>query len=146
MYFLLNENRELKENNYKLLEKKEELEKKAKILNLKLDEDESFKIRESIYNKELQINELKEKIRQMETESSLTNGKIGILEGVLQNELKIEDIFKTMSEKEILKYFNDMVIKNIDKSEEIRIQNKMLLENLINLGKEYQKIKYSKEH
>jgi hypothetical protein len=55
MYFLLNENRELKENNSKLLEKKEEIEKKAKLLNLKLDDDESFNIRESIFNKEVQI-------------------------------------------------------------------------------------------
>ena len=33
--------------------------------------------------------------------------------------------------KDILKYFNDMVIKNIDKREEIKKQNKQLLENLV---------------
>ncbi len=146
IYFLLNENRELKENNLKLLEKKEELERKAKLLNLKLDDDESFNIRESIYNKEIQIGELKEKLRLLEIESQMGVGKIGILEGVLRNELKIEDIFKTMPEKEILKYFNDMIIKNIDKREEFKNQNKVLLENLIILGKEYNRKKYFKEN
>ena len=71
-------------------------------------------------------------------------GKIEILEGVLKNELKIEDIFKTMPEKDIIKYFNDMAIKNTDKREEMKRHNKQLLENLIILGKEYINKKASK--
>jgi len=67
------------------------------------------------------------------------NGKIKVLDDVLQRKIKIEDVFQM--ENEIFKYFNDMIIKNIDKREEIKRNNEKLLEILILLGKEYKNIK-----
>jgi hypothetical protein len=136
-YYILCENKELKENNLKLIEKKEELERKLKLLNMKLEEDENFQIRESIYNKECQEIDMEQKIKDLEEEKILNKGKIEILEGLVKNELKIEEIFKTMPEKELMHYLNDIVIKNINQKENLRKENKVLLENLIVLTKEY---------
>lgn len=93
----------------------------------------------------MKMKELRERVSFLEKELAMSNGKIGILEKVLKRELKIEDVFKAMPEKDILKYFNDMVIKNIDKKDEIKKQNKKLLENLIFLAKEYKNMKNNNE-
>ncbi len=110
-----------------------------KFLGIRFEEDENFQIRESIYNKEFQELNLKENIKHLEDEMNLTKGKLNILEGLVKNELKFEEIFRTIPEKELMHYLNDMVVKNIDKKQELRTQNIVLLENLMILAKEYQK-------
>ena len=68
-------------------------------------------------------------------------GKIDILEGIISKRISQESFLSKISEKELIRYFNDMTIKNIDSREEIKRKNKILLERLINLGKEYKKLK-----
>ena len=77
----------------------------------------------------------------MEDELNMANTKIQILESVLSKKMKTEDLLKSVSEKDLYKYFNDMVVKNIDKREELKKKNKILLEKLIVLGKKYKNIK-----
>ena len=68
-------------------------------------------------------------------------GKIDILEGIISKRISQEHFLSSISEIELIRYFNDMTIKNIDSREEIRRKNKILLERLITIGKEYKKLK-----
>ncbi len=134
--YLLNENKDLREINFKLMEKKEELDRKCKALNLKFENDQSFNIKEKIYNKEEYIKTLKEKVKNLENDLLLSKGKITILESILDTDIGQMDNQKNIQDKDILKHLNDIIIKNVDKRESLRSQNKKLLETLICLGKE----------
>jgi hypothetical protein len=71
----------------------------------------------------------------------MAEGKLSILEKVAKKEISLEEVFKSLQEKEILKYFNDMAIKNIDKKEDLKRQNDILFEQLIIIGRELQRQK-----
>jgi hypothetical protein len=84
---------------------------------------------------------LSRKIKLQELESNNCKGKIEILEGIINKKLGLESILANTPDHDLIKYFNDMTIKNIDRKEELKKNNKILLERLINLGKEYRKYK-----
>jgi hypothetical protein len=67
---------------------------------------------------------------------TLVNKKIAVLKE-LNNKATIEELQRTYSEKELLSIFNDIVIRNVDKKEEIKKNNKLLLEKFILMGREY---------
>jgi len=48
-----------------------------------------------------------------------------------------------MTEKQKISYFNEMLIRNVDRREEIKNHNKILLEKLLILGKKYKQLKKS---
>jgi hypothetical protein len=80
-----------------------------------------------------------EKLKIQEKESEILQWKIDILEKINKSELNLEDFLKS-KEVDLMKLFNDMVIKNMDKKDLLKKNNKMLLENLITLGKEYKQL------
>ena len=137
-YKILNENKELKQNNLLLIDKKEELERKLKMLLLKLKDDEkSLNYRENIFENEFKVFELRQKVKQLEKENELIKGKFKFLESINSKNLIFDDAIKNISEREILSYLNDMVIKNVDKKHTIKEKNKKILADLIFIIKEY---------
>ena len=77
------------------------------------------------YNKKIELYErnLNEKVKHE-----------GLLQGVCLFNLKLY-------ESRLFKYFNEIVIKNIDKREVAKKKNKILLEKLLILGKKFEKLK-----
>ncbi len=81
----------------------------------------------------------KKKLQEMEMQNC--KGKIEILEGIINKKSTIESVLENTPDAQLIKIFNDMTIKNIDRREEINKNIKVLLERLIILGKEYRKYK-----
>jgi hypothetical protein len=68
-------------------------------------------------------------------------GKMEVLEVIINKKSNLESILANTPDQDLIKYFNDMTIKNIDRREEIKKNSKILLDRLIILGKEYKKYK-----
>lgn len=109
------------------------------ILNLKED---ISSLREIIFTKEIATLKATEKLRIMEAESDAISMEIDTLEKLTKNEFNLEDFMKS-KDTDHNKLFNEIVIKNINKRDQLKSNNKMLLENLINLGKEHKQLRGS---
>ena len=81
-----------------------------------------------------------EKSKILEAESEALQWKIDTLEKINKRELNLEDFMKS-KDIDLLKLFNDIIVKNLDKKNQIKTTNKMFLENLINLGKDYRQLR-----
>ncbi len=81
----------------------------------------------------------RKKLQEMEMYNC--KGKIEILEAIINKKSNLESILANTPDHDLIKYFNDMTIKNIDRREDIKKNSKSLLEKLIKLGKEYKKFK-----
>lgn len=112
------------------------------MLNSSKEKEEILSIKDIIYTKEMANLNAQEKLKILEGESEKLQWKIDVLEKINKSELNLEDFLKT-KEIDLLKLFNDIVIKNMDKRDKLKLNNKMLLENLINLAKEYKHLKGS---
>jgi hypothetical protein len=149
IFRIYNENRELKENKELMLYKIQELEKLTQLKDVNFlitqssrKEYETFKQKESLYNKSLKIQRLKEKEIFIANEMSLADKKIAFLKSLVDK--TTENPLNNFNEETIFAIFNDICIKSIDKKEEIKKSNKMLMEKLIQSIKEYKNLKEQK--
>ena len=99
-------------------------------------------MREIIFTKEIATLKATEKLRILEAESDGISVEIDTLEKLTKNEFNLEYFLKS-KDIDHKKLFNEIVIKNINKRDQLKSNNKMLLENLINLGKEHKQLRGS---
>ncbi len=83
-----------------------------------------------------------EKLKILEEESDVIHLQIDTLEKITKNEFNLEDFLKS-KDFDHMKLFNHILVKNMDKRDKLKANNKMLLENLINLGKENRQVRGS---
>ena len=93
-----------------------------------------------MFMKVIKILRLQDKHKRMEEDLQLVNKKISMLKD-FNNEPSIDSLLKNYSEKELFMIFNDIAIRNIDKKEEIKKNNKILLEKYLASCKDYKNLK-----
>jgi hypothetical protein len=112
------------------------------MLNSSKEKEEILSIKGIIHTKEISNLNAQEKLKILEEESETLQWKIDTLEKINKSELNLEDFLKSKV-LDHMRWFNDIIVKNMDKKDQLKMNNKMLLENLINLGKEYKQLKGS---
>lgn len=132
-----NENKELKDMNSRLLEKIIEMERKIKILHIKLDKDDALMI---INNKTLESDKIKQKVEASIVDRNITNKKLEKLECELANKIKIMPDNPKIGENELFRYFNENVLKKIKKREEEHAKHQILLEKILIFSKKLKKL------
>lgn len=77
----------------------------------------------------------------MEKENSLNkyNKKIEMLQLILRNQINLNELNKFRS-KEFFKLINDMNSSNIDKTQEYKTKNKILLEKIFRLAEKIKEL------
>ena len=89
---------------------------------------------------------LDEKIEVLEKKVSGNNKRVEELESILIKNINNTDILELVSENSLVKYFYENVMKNIEKREEEKMKNKMLLEKVMVLVKKLKKIKEKEDN
>jgi len=92
------------------------------------------------------LKNLDEKIEVLEKKVSGNNKRVEELESILIKNINNTDILELVSENSLVKYFYENVMKNIEKREEEKMKNKMLLEKVMVLVKKLKKIKEKEDN
>jgi len=81
-----------------------------------------------------------EKLKILESESEVLHWKIETLEKITKREFNLQDFIKS-KDIDLMKLLNEIIVRNLDKKDQLKTKNKMMLENLINLGREYKQVR-----
>ena len=81
-----------------------------------------------------------EKLKILESESDVLHWKIETLEKITKREFNLQDFMKS-KDIDLMKLFNEIIVRNLDKTDQLKTKNKIMLENLINLGRECKQLR-----